>query len=287
MLEDLSKFIAGLSKSEFELFKLIVDKFVIAFLIAVGGVLVYFLLERYKSSLVKSLEMTKFHMPRVTALLEDAESLYKLGISVTSELIEEYNSYLLWETEIKNTRKKLSIVRNVPMDYTSKDFILNPNDKYPVTVYSLLYSSTHNREIQELLRDDDFWKNDNIYQADDGFIWKLNFELQYQSGILLKSAIIDLFLDNSIDIKQKYYEKLNDFRHKVMINLYTESRKQKKIAKVITMSMDLCFETVKGFPDNDAYKLVKQDISAAPTLTKCYATLLTQIKLYVKHIEKA
>lgn len=289
-MSELSQIINGLSKNEFELLKLVLDKFVIAVLLAVAGVVFYFLLERYKSSLVKNLEIAKFHMPRVTKLLEEAENLFKAGMTTVEKLASEYQSYSQWGQEIVKRVNTLSVSEELPMDPSCKSHILNPDDPYPLTVYALLYKSTDNPRIHNVLDSDEFWESPKQYDVLGGFLRKLNMFIAYPSEgseTLIKHAIVEFFTRYSVDLKRDYNEQLDNLRHKVMINIYTDTRKQRKIAQRITNAMDLCSDTIRDFPKNDVIRLTDEDIRAISVLKTCYAAQLTQIKLYVKCVEKA
>lgn len=286
-LEFILKFVDGLSKNQFELVKLIVDKAAIGLVVTIVGVIFYFLLEKYKSSLLKKLEMSKFHIPRVAALLEQAESMHKLGMSVILELFEEYKLYVEWEKEIIKSVQQLTDVQILPLDPSAKNFVINPKDKEPMTLFRLLYGSTNNPRILRLLREDEFWENERLYDIGEGLIARLNSEINFNSKFLFKDAVMNLFIENSKELRKEYNDQVNDYRHKIMINLYAESRKQKRVANIIKKSLSLCSDAVNDFPKNDVYKAIEQDVSAITVFTMSYAALLSNIKRYIKIIENA
>jgi hypothetical protein len=89
-MADVWSWFAALDNNQkFDVFKILLEKVLLAGVVGIAGAIFAILMERYKSTLKRQEEWSKFMAPQIQSMLEDAEALYHHGVQTIRTLEQQ------------------------------------------------------------------------------------------------------------------------------------------------------------------------------------------------------
>src|SRR5689334_2627388 len=88
--------LASCTERDFAVWKILLDKGILAILLLIAGGIGGLLLEKYKSSLNSQTEVSKIVIPTILDMLASAEELFDCGLATIDELNWRYQPFAEW-----------------------------------------------------------------------------------------------------------------------------------------------------------------------------------------------
>src|SRR5260221_14587599 len=96
MMGEWSEWLLNLDERQFDVFKILLEKGLLAAIVGIAGAIFAILMERYKSTLKKQEELSKVVIPQINDVLAKSEALYQHGRKTLLKLAEQFTSFISW-----------------------------------------------------------------------------------------------------------------------------------------------------------------------------------------------
>lgn len=272
---------AGLTDQEkFEIFKIVLEKGLLALIVAIAGGTFAILLERYKSALKKDQELSKVIVPQIISMLEDAEALYEHGHQTIRTLDSQTVSFGAW---------KDALIRS-PARITTEAHYKGPDDlKRPIvecegkmiSIAELLERTAPDDLVRSVLRHPKFavQREESIHTE---FLYVLYVALKMQPETRVErsgSALTDtLFKSIFVPLvrapRDEYHEKVDKFLLAMMRRLPEENKAQKRAWELIHLALQTMRDVVDRFPTSEVRGLA----NSYKQLARLHADVLSQLR---------
>ncbi len=248
-------------QQQFELFKIVLEKGLLAAIVAIAGGIFAILLERYKSALKKQEELSKVIVPQIVSTLEAAEALYEHGTQTIRTLDKQALSFVAWKEAL--IQSPASIETNDR--YTGPDDIKRPIVECEgklISIAELLERTAPDDLVKSVLRHPEF----AVQRAESKemeFLYALHLALKMQpesrAGIAGASLAQVLFRSIFVPLvrapRDEYHEKVDKFVLAMMRRLPTENQAQKRAYENINNLIPRLREVIDRFPTSDIVKI--------------------------------
>ena len=117
---------------QFEILKIVVDKGALALLIAMLGAVISLLIERYKSTLTREVELSKITTPMITAMLEANDELFAANCTFIRDCAAEFAEFEAWTRSLLSTRLTIAEwlpIANIPSGADCRSTSVSSHDR--------------------------------------------------------------------------------------------------------------------------------------------------------------
>lgn len=275
----------------FEIFKIVLDKGMLAIVVALAGLMFSVLLERYKSVLKRQEELAKLIGPGVAELKTESQSLLDAGIRVLDTLDQQFEHFVHWSDAIfeckaeyyepepdqisesgsptRQRRRHPSRLGSMPEAPEGPEF-LDRKIKCSIVETSTireLLEQTADYLVMDVIRSANFSANKEHY-AQGGFFYELHnnirasakarddFNALFRTSLQL-GMIKSVFIPFTSCPRNTYVKKVQEFKLAVMRQTPLGTRKQDRAIDLIRRVAENMVDFVMDYPTHDAVKVIE------------------------------
>jgi hypothetical protein len=242
----------------FEVFKILLEKGLLAVIVAIAGGTFAILLERYKSALKKQEELSKVIVPQILDMLEAAETLYEHGTLTLRTLDEQASSFLKWERALIGSNASIKTADH----YRGPDDLKRPIvecDGEMISLAVLLERTAPDDLVKSVLKHPEFAvkREASIYME---FLYALYETLKMSRDVRLKMPPLASALCSSIFVplvrapRDEYSEKMNKFVLAMMRRLPIDNPRQRRAYDTINKLVPRMRDVINEYPTLDVIK---------------------------------
>jgi hypothetical protein len=281
------------SDRHFEIFKIVLDKGLLAIVVAIAGLIFSIILERYKSILKRQEELSKLIAPGVVQLQTQSQSLFDAGIRALDVLDEQFAHFHHWRDAIFDSNPEYYephrfIEPNVPNGPEFLDRKIKCSTLGTSTIRELL-DRTADDMVKEAIKSENF-PSSEAHKAVGGFFYALHLNIlapltsrddRLRSALLL-GVIQSVFIPFTSHLRNVYYREIQSFTLAVMRQAPEGTRKQDRAIDHIAECTENMAKFVKDYPTLDTFQSVGPDdrvinFDTRSTLLEGHAAILTQL----------
>lgn len=279
-------------RHHFEIFKIVLDKGLLALIVALAGLLFSIILERYKSILARQEEISKLVNPGVMELRAQAQALYDAGIRTLYLLDEQFVHFHHWTDAIFDCKARYP--HSDPFA-PSPDFPRGPEflDRQvdcqtfgTITIRELLDRTAPNDVVRDVLTLKDFPVAKAHYEVG-GFFHDLHTNILAALAIRDENlrSVLRLGMAKSVFVpftpqpRREYYREVNIFRFAVMRNMILLTRKHSNAMTRISEFTNAMVEFVQKYSSQDVVIIGVVEFDTYEAMMTEFAAILTQLQI--------
>lgn len=285
---------ATTAKNVVEFLKIVLDKGLLAILLALVALLSTLVIERIKSSLAKQQEILKITAPASLKLIEACEDLYKAGMSALHEKASEFAAFEQWANQLlfapiaKITNLS---VADIPHGAGAKDAVLTQRDGTTTSVEELFRSTAPDAKVLTVLNTGDFWSLPAVTGPEGSLVRHLYMSYMRNSGPDTVAAAVHfqmarVFADLKLGRADSYLAALSQFRQEVLKTLYPGNDAQLKAITGIHKTLEANFHVFESFPTLDIGRSrilgSAKGTSAFESLANAHASLVGFVGMHLR-----
>jgi hypothetical protein len=272
---------AGLTEQEkFDLIKIVFEKGLLAAIVGIASIVIAVLLERYKSTLKRQEELSKFIMPQIGGTLDDAEILFQDGVTAIGALQKQAASCAAWAVALSQSP---AVIETGNFDGTAVDLkreIIRFEGRM-ISAEDLLDRTAPDDLARSLLRHPDFAK-ERKRLIDGDFLYALHQVLTNKPGTRIDSTLT-LFLAKCVyerlapGPRNEYSERVNKFALGIMRRLPAETPRQRRAWEGLHEVLSNMRAIINRYPTGMLVKL-ENDQPPFDRLALCHAVLVARLR---------
>jgi hypothetical protein len=294
MMGELSDWLSHLDQRQFDVFKILLEKGLLAAIVGIAGAIFAILMERYKSALKKQEELSKIVIPQINEVLAKSEALYQQGQNTLVRLAEQYKSLIAWVDALYRSPTQIDISpishAKGPEDLQCP---LEHQQKGQISIAQLLEDTAPDELVKSVLRRPDFLSGKERYNSSVGFLYVLYEMLKLNPSNrddddrrnLLTSICHSVFVPMITAPRRDYRSHVQTFVLATMRQLPLDNRKQKRAYGAIMNMLPIMTEVVDEFPKRDIIKITSEEIATSEGLiADSHARLVAQLRVILQAV---
>ncbi len=292
----LDQLLAELSrpKNQVAIAKIIIDKGVLALVLAMFSLVAATLIERLKSSLSKQQEVLKITGPMVLQLLDRCDDLYEAGIAALRVKAKEFSVFEQWADNLTSANGRIEgmALVDIPHGAAARNAVLLHNG-VEIALVDHLKEHTSNKRILDLIDTDAFWNQDAVAGPEGSLISHLFMLYMYHAGAdrelmveCVKFQVARVFADCKLGASREYSSALFAFRQELLKSLYPGNSNQLRAISGIYAALERNRSAVEEFPKLDvgANRILNSStaITAFDILAEDHAHIVRFVATYLR-----
>lgn len=249
------QFLAEVSKPaiQVDLIKILLDKGLLAILLAGLALAAAILVERVKASLLRQQEILKITAPLVLKLLESCDELYEAGITTLRSKAESFTAYEDWAINLTSAFVSLGrrmSLEDIPYGTEARQAELKYGGQ-SVRLVVHLKAYAPNSAIADLVDSDLFWQQDSVVSKDGSLVRHLYMTYIAKSEITEASVQFQMarvYAALKLGKSKGYTAALFKFRQDVIRDLYPGNEAQLKSIEGLLKLLEHNSQAFEDFP---------------------------------------
>jgi len=276
-------------QEKFEILKILLEKGLLALIVAIAGGAFALLLERYKFALKKEQELSKIIVPQIVSMLEDAEALYEQGQQTIQALDEQMASFTPWQTALVQ-----SPARNTTEGhYNGPDDLKRSIVEYEgamISIAELLERTAPDDLVRSVLHHPEFAMH-RAKMIEMEFPYVLynmlrtspEKRMEVWNSALAQTLLTNIFVPLVRAPRDEYNEEVNKFVLAMMRRLPEDNEAQKRAWRNIFTALDGMRDVINSYPTKDLYKFEGSKTSYEH-LARLHAHVLSQLRVILNTV---
>jgi hypothetical protein len=276
--------------NHFEIFKIILDKGLLALILAFAGLGISYLLERYKSILKRQEAIVALVTPKILEMITRSDSLFQSGIYALKLLDKEFAGFVLWRDALWNSQVSVKSPTSAwHFSRTPENLkeLLEHKEWGPITFEELLKRTAPTEFIREMLNQPDFFSMKSHYEST-GFISMLkdlvNNHWDRGSSLyratLLQGMALSAFVPITPQPREAYRKDVREFRLAMIRDVPCRTRKHAKAFDSINKELDDNVDFIDNHPTGEILQLNAgaEPFSSRKALADAHAVIVTRLR---------
>ena len=239
--------------NQFDIAKILLDKGLLAILLAGVAFGAAILIERVKASFARQQEIIKITAPLAIKLLESCETLYEIGIATLRSKAEAFADYELWATNLTSAFVRLGRglpTEDIPHGPEARQAVLKLGSN-SLRLVDHLKAHAPSSAIVDLVDSDLFWQQDAVVSDEGSLIRHLYLTYIAKSDVTVASVQFQMarvFAACKLGRSKEYTAALFRFQQDVIRNLYPGNNEQLKAIEGLLKILEHNAQAFDNFP---------------------------------------
>jgi hypothetical protein len=270
-------------QEKFEILKILLEKGLLALIVAIAGWRFAISLERYKSALKKEQELSKIVVPQIVNMLEDAEALYEHGHQTIQALDKQVTSFGAWKDALIRSPARITAEGHYKFPDDFKRPIVEFNGE-TISIAELLERTAPDDLVRSVLHHPKFAvqretsiQMEFLYVLYDALKTRPEARTEAWGSALSHMLLSSIFVPLVRAPRDEYHEKVDKFILAMMRRLPADNKKQTHAWDNIHTSLKGMREVIDQFPTRDLVKIEGLK-SSYGQLAHHHADVLSQLR---------
>jgi hypothetical protein len=285
---------ADTDRASFDILEILIDKGLLALLIAFAGLVFSLILERSKSTLTKEAELAKITTPLLLKIIEESESLYKAGLQAIADLDAQMPSYAKWAEAICESRAYIDESLNYSLTPTAAEILSATvvySDGTRLPFIDFVIGAAPDAITKEALQLSDFATDNSLFEFENGGFLATVFSYLrsndnhrvYMKTVVTFSILSSLFVKLVTMPRKQYSSELNAMRRLIVGYVPLDNRRERKAFRAIIKLIEIAQDTVNKYPKGYLARLPDSRLESIDTmLFKIHGGFITQIRMVIR-----